>query len=510
MIFNFTLLFSGAYTRIFSQNRSFSLYCGMRFLTLLLMATGLFQSATSAGPNFLFIVADDLNCALGPYEDKAAVTPNLDRLAARGITYQNAYCQQAVCNPSRSSFLTGLRPDTVGVDDLRKYFRDTAPNGHQLITLPQHFKNHRYFCQNIGKMFHNMGDTKDRRSWSIDESFFEGTHSADTIFYNAVPDGEKPLYKSPVTEAYDVPDTAYRDGQIGNLAAAMLKEHATSSQPFFLAVGFWRPHLPFVAPKKYWDLYKENEIPMPASSGPPEDAPEIALYDSKEIKGYGLVPKDREFTEDEIRHYRHGYYASISFLDAQVGKILDALDESGKADETIVIFTSDHGFHIGEHAQWGKTSNFELDARVPLIISHPGKPSEHGKDSTALFELVDLYPTMADLGGIRENLPENLEGVSLAHTVADASAKGKEVALSQHQHPFYVKPKDWKSIGYSMRTDRYRYTEWRPIDGEGAFLGIELYDHREDPHETKNLAYLPEQAELVAKLKSQLATQLEK
>ncbi|MDF1813491.1 MAG: sulfatase [Verrucomicrobiales bacterium] len=461
--------------------------------------------AVQAGPNVLFIVADDLNCAIGPYGDEAAMTPNLDRLAGRGMTYLRAYCQQAVCNPSRSSFLTGLRPNTVGVDDLRKYFRDTAPDGDSLVTFPQHFKNHGYFCQDIGKIFHNMGDTKDRRSWSIDEVLFEGSHSDDTIYTNSLKFGEKKEYKSPVTESHNVPDTAYRDGQIANLAAAMLRDHSGSDQPFFLAVGFWRPHLPFVAPKKYWDLYDPAAIPLPAWPTPPEDAPEIALYDSKELLGYGLVPKDRSFTEEEIRHYRHGYYASISFMDAQIGEILDALEDSGMADDTVVVFTSDHGFHIGEHAQWGKTSNFELDARVPLIIADPGKKDGHGKESKALFELIDLYPTLADLAGINEDLPPTLEGKSLAQTVNDARAPGKDIALTQHQHPFYTRPSGWKAIGYSMRTDRWRYTEWHPVSGEGKLLGRELYDHEHDPDETRNLANVEEFSEVVAKLKTQLS-----
>ena len=233
--------------------RSLIIPCWVVHLTLL----GLSLNPVQSAPNILFIVADDLNCAIGPYGDSVAVTPNLDRLAARGLTFERAYCQQAVCNPSRSSFLTGLRPDTVGVDDLRKSFRDTAPNGKALITLPQFFKQRGYFCQNIGKMFHNMGETQDRQSWSIDEVLFKGTHAMDTVFSNT-PSKEERKFKAPVIEAHSVPDTAYRDGQIANLAAAMLRDHSSSDQPFFLAVGFWRPHLPFVAPKKYWDLYDRS------------------------------------------------------------------------------------------------------------------------------------------------------------------------------------------------------------------------------------------------------------
>ncbi|MFT5095595.1 MAG: iduronate 2-sulfatase [Porticoccaceae bacterium] len=470
------------------------------------MLTLLSQAACQAAPNVLFIVADDLNCAVRPYGDSVAVTPNLDRLAGRGLVFERAYCQQAVCNPSRSSFLTGLRPDTVGVDDLRKSFRETAPGGSTLVTLPEHFKNHGYFCQNIGKLFHNMGETQDRRSWSIDEVLFKGTHADDTVFANTAWQGGKRPYKAEVTEAHDVPDTAYRDGQIANLAAAMLRDHAGSKQPFFLAVGFWRPHLPFVAPKKYWDLYQPEKIPLPDPAEPPTDVPSIAMHESREIKGYGLTPKDRDFTEDEIRHFRHGYYASISFMDAQVGEILDALDESGQADDTIIVFTSDHGFHIGEHSLWGKTSNFELDARVPLIIASPNDEGGHGKSTESLAELVDLYPTLTGLAGIDDDLPGNLEGVSLAPIVVEPTASVKDAAFTQHQQPFYGSRQNWKAWGYSVRTARWRFTEWRTIS-DGSVIARELYDHEHDGRETKNLAASPSHRAIVTQLAERLSQQ---
>ncbi len=439
-------------------------------------------------PNVLFIVADDLNCAIGPYGDDVAITPNLDRLAERGLVFEKAYCQQAVCNPSRSSFLTGLRPNTVKVDDLRKGFRDTAPGGSTIITLPQHFKNHGYFCQNIGKIFHNMGETQDRRSWSIDEVLYKGTHAADTVYSNTPAAlRQVTVTKAPVTEALDVPDTVYRDGQIANLAAAVLRDHPADGQPWFLAVGFWRPHLPFVAPKKYWDRYHPDAISLPAPLAPPANVPAIAMHDSREIRGYGGTPSDRPFSTPETRHFRHGYYASISFLDAQIGEILDALDAGGHADDTIVVFTSDHGFHIGEQSLWGKTTNFELDARVPLIIADPAHPSGHGKTTTSIAELVDLYPTLASLAGIDGDLNKRLEGESLAAVVADPTVSVKDAAFTQHQHPFYGSPKNWVAWGYSIRTDDWRYTQWRAIDG-GEVIAQELYDHAGDPLETKNVA----------------------
>ena len=491
---------------MFSKEKTISISTILNWIRLTIISTAFLCSQLMGADNVIFIVADDLNCAIGPYQDKSAITPNLDKLAARGVVFDRAYCQQAVCNPSRSSFLTGLRPGKVGVDDLRKYFRSTAPNGDALITLPQHFKNHGYFCQNIGKMFHNMGETQDRRSWSIDEVLFKGTHAADTFFANQPwTFNQKPKYKSPVTEAHQVPDTVYRDGQIANLAVSTIKDHAESKskQPFFLAVGFWRPHLPFVAPKKYWDLYDPEALPLPTLSKSPDNAPTIALHNSREIKGYGKVPKDRSFTEAEIRHYRHGYYAAISFLDAQVGEILDALKVSGLEKKTIVVFTSDHGFHIGEHGLWGKTSNFELDARVPLIIADPELPAAHGKSTKSLAELIDLYPTLADLAGIGNELPENLDGVSLKPILIAPDASVKGAAFTRHQQPFYGNAKDWRAWGYSIRTERWRYTRWVSIKSQ-ELIAQELYDHDADPHETQNVAADPEFKEAIQALSRKL------
>ncbi len=489
-------------------------------LYLLLVAGGLgviCPLSLRAETNVLFIVADDLNCSLSPYGDTTAITPNLDRLASRGLLFNRAYCQQAVCNPSRSSFLTGLRPDKVGVDDLRKYFRDTAPNGAQRVTLPQHFKNHGYFCQDIGKIFHNMGETQDRISWSIDESFYKGTHADDTVFFNqpSLPGAGAPAFKAPVTEAFDVPDLHYRDGQITGLVTSVLKsladrasqakapQQASLSQPFFLAVGFWRPHLPFVAPKRYWDLYDPNAIPLPDPAGPPTDAPSIAIHDSREIRGYGHVPKDRAWTEDEVRHYRHGYYAAISFLDAQLGRILDALEAGGLADQTMIVFTSDHGFHIGEQSLWGKTSNFELDARVPLIIASPNHPGSHGKVSESLVELVDLFPTLAELADISHDTPADLDGVSLRPVLVDPASSVKDAALTQHQQPFYGGEKKWSHEGRSIRTQRWRYTQWESI-ADRTVTARELYDHQNDPKETRNLAGLADYQSTIAELANRL------
>lgn len=430
--------------------------------------------------NVLFIVADDLNCAIGPYGDPVAITPNLDRLAQRGVTFTRAYCQQSVCNPSRSSFLTGKYPDATGVDDLRKSFRTALPD---VITLPQAFLKAGYFTQCAGKIFHNMGETKDRQSWSVDEYLFEGTHAADTVFAQMPKGPNPPPYKSPVTEAPEMPDTVYRDGRITEYAVASLARMTERGKPFFLAVGYWRPHLPFVAPKPYWDLYDPDTIPAPEPATPPSLVPDIALHPNNEVHGYGLVPKDR-IPEDLQRHLRHGYYASISFLDAQVGALLDALAENGLEENTLVVFTSDHGFHIGERGLWAKTTNFELDTRVPLLIADPSQPAAHAARASTPAELVDLIPTLTELAGIPT--PPDQDGASLAPAVRDPGVTVKEHAFSQHHHPFYGKGKA-THLGYSVRSRDWRYTEWINLK-TGEVDERELYDHRRDPLETANVA----------------------
>jgi len=284
----------------------------------------------------------------------------------------------------------------------------------------------------------------------------------------------------------------------------MLRDRGDRQQPFFLAVGFWRPHLPFVAPQKYWDLYDPEAIPLPQPAAPPSGVPEIALHASREIKGYGLTPNDRPFREAEIRHYRHGYYASISFLDAQIGEILAALEANRLSDNTIVVFTSDHGFQIGEHGLWGKTSNFERDARVPLIIAAPDRSASHGQQTAALAELVDLFPTLADLAGFASDLPVDLEGVSLAPIVSDPHDRVQETAYSQHPHPFYGARRHWQAMGYSVRSPGWRYTEWRDLDS-GKITARELYDHRAGFQETVNLADRDRHQAQLRRLQTQLA-----
>jgi iduronate 2-sulfatase len=456
-----------------------------RFSVLLAGAVLLTASHSPAADklNVLFIAADDLRCDLRSYGHPLVKTPHLDRLAARGVQFDRAYCQQAVCNPSRASLLTGRRPDTLRIWDLPTHFRDVAPDA---VTLPQHFKNHGWFTQNIGKIFHNwihevQGDPA---SWSVPAEMHFANHNAD----KPVVDGAVPpnLASDPKCAMHDVPDEAYFDGRVAAKSVTALRELKAKGQPFFLAVGFWKPHSPFNAPKKYWDLYDRAQIPLPDPADWPQDAPRVAWHNSREI----LTDKQRELSTDAVREIRHGYLAAISYLDAQVGKVVDELDRLGLAERTVIVFWSDHGLHLGEHTLWAKTSNFENDARVPLIIAPP-RAKHAGAKTAALAELLDLYPTLIELCGLPP-VP-GLEGTSLMPVLNDPMKSVKRAAYSQHPRPAYYKGRP-ETMGVSARTERYRYTEWRDFQG-GEIVARELYDHLHDPLETRNVvAHPPDQA----------------
>jgi iduronate 2-sulfatase len=457
--------------------------------------------------NVLFIAADDLRTDLGCYGHPLVKTPNLDRLAARGMVFQSAYCQQALCNPSRASIMTGRRVDSLRVWDLRTHFRETMPD---VVTLPQHLMNHGYFTQNVGKIFHNwihqiQGDPQ---SWSVPAQMHFANHGSD------LPQSDHPLPPNLASdrkcECRDLPDEAYFDGRVAELAVQALRERAKAtqaqgSQPFFLAVGFWKPHSPFNAPKRYWDKYSPAEITAPENSQWPQDTPRIAWHNSREILGEGETA--RELSPEATREIRHGYLANISYLDAQVGKVLDELDRLKLTEKTIVVFWSDHGFHLGEHTLWAKTSNFELDARVPLIIAvpngnmsdkhkavtslverSPGPTSTHltsSMNSTdALVELLDLYPTLVELCGLEP--ASSCEGTSLVPILADPQAVVRQAALTQHPRPAYYIDRP-AAMGYSIRSSTHRYTEWRDWQS-GETVARELYDHRQDAAESVNLA----------------------
>lgn len=474
------------------------------FLRMLVSVLVLFMAAKSHAterPNVLLLVADDLRSELGCLGAAHVQSPHLDQLAARSRVFTRAYCQQAVCNPSRASFLTGLRPNTLKVWDLRRHFRQRFPN-HP--TLPQLFKDNGYQSRCIGKIFHNSEKLGDPVSWSQPAELHAGPHWSDTVA--ARRQGAQGKGQTPVFESFNVPDDDYWDGQVATRAAAALQQLAASEQPFFLAVGFWRPHLPFVAPVKDWRQYTASQVAMPKSHSAPVKGPPVALHDSRELKGYQGVPA---FPLDAAttRQLRHGYYASITFMDRQVGKLIEALDATSAANSTIIVFLSDHGFHLGEHGLWCKTSCYEWDARVPLMIATP-KLSKPGVASDAIVELVDLYPTLAALAGLpaEESVaPQAMEGLSLVPVLDDPEASVKEFAFTQHPRPAYSKAPA-PVMGISARSSRYRYTEWRNRT-TGELIGRELYDHRADPEETRNQAEAPKYAAEVKRLAAQLAPQ---
>lgn len=447
-----------------------------------------------ARPNVLFIAVDDLRPRLGCYGDALAITPHIDRLARRGVLFNRAYCQQAVCNPSRASVLTGRRPDATKVWNLSTHFREALPD---VVTLPQYFKENGYQARCVGKIYHDPAAAQDSISWSAPETLAVTGKAGPKYVLNSNLN-RKGSWKAAATERADVPDSAYVDGRVGNAALRVLRE--ISDRPFFLAVGLRRPHLPFSAPERYWAMYDGMEMPLPSNPDAPEDVPVLAMHPSNELRGYSDVPDEGPLDEATVRRLIQGYYASTTYIDAQIGRLLDELDTLGLSSNTIVVLWSDHGFHLGEHGLWTKTTNFELDTRVPLIISAPGA-YQSGVQTNALAELVDLYPTLADLAGL--GIPEGLEGISLKPVLENPERAWKKAAFSQFPRPWFYRNQP-EVMGYSVRTDRYRYTEWQDFK-TGEVQASELYDHREDPMEMKNVAAQAENASVVERLGAMLA-----
>ncbi len=429
-----------------------------------------------AQPNVLFIAVDDLRPQLGCYGDSVAITPNIDRLAKRGVVFNRAYCQQAVCAPSRASVLTGRRPDATKVWDLKTHFREALPD---VVTLPQYFRQHGYDARGIGKIYHDPRSAQDSVSWSAPEimAVTDDAGGKYVLDENLHATGS---WKAAAMECADVPDSAYVDGKVCNAAVKVIQELKDTT--FFLAVGFRRPHLPFSAPKWYWDLYQEDQLPLPSLDMAPEGAPEIALHNGVELRGYTDIPDIGPIDTQTVRKLRHGYYASITYIDALIGRLLDELERQNLLENTVIVLWSDHGFHLGELDLWCKTTNFELDTRVPLIISSPQRGGS-GAHSDALVELVDIYPTLADLAGLP--VPKGLEGISLAPLLDNPARSWKKAVFSQFPRPWMYTGEP-EVMGYSVRTAAYRYTEWRNVVS-GLVESVELYQYKPGSIEHKNL-----------------------
>jgi iduronate 2-sulfatase len=444
-------------------------------------------------PNVLLICVDDLKPLLGCYGDKLAKTPNIDRLAKRGVQFDAAYCNQAVCSPSRNSLMTGLRPQTIGIYDLPTNFRKAVPDA---VTVAQYFRANGYRTEAMGKIMHKgHGNVEDAASWTVPHWLPKASTYAlpeSTQVKRSGKNGDR----GTATENAAVADDFYGDGQLALHAVERLESAAQKpDEPFFIGVGFIRPHLPFIAPKKYWDLYSAADIPMPKVTTIPEGAPEYAGQFGGELRQYSDIPEKGDLDDDLTRRLIHGYYAATSYMDAQLGLVLDALDKSALADNTIIVLWGDHGWHLGDHRFWCKHTNYEQAARIPLIVAAPGKAA--GVKTSSLVETVDLYPTLAELAGLPA--PQGLDGVSFAKVVADPAAKTRDSIT-------HVYPRNGL-LGRAIRTARYRMVEWKKPGDSADSAEFELYDYETDPLETKNLA--KDKPEVLAELRGILAKQPE-
>ncbi|MBN2505792.1 MAG: sulfatase [Verrucomicrobia bacterium] len=456
--------------------------------------------------NVLFIAADDLRPQLGCYGDAIVKSPHLDRLAARGVVFNRAFCQQALCSPSRISLLTGRHPWTTRIYTIGPFLRETMPD---VVTLPQHFKDNGYFTRSLGKVYHVGID--DPASWSVPPWHSKkprygpvGTaavaqrRQALKATGNPIPQkgANAPFYAGPAFEAPAVADDDLLDGDTVREALVAMGERAgKGQQPFFLAVGFANPHVPWVAPKPYWDLYRPADLPLPENRYAPKHAPAFAATSGADFYWYGNVPKDRIITPDFGRECLHGYLAAISYVDAGVGRLLAGLDRLGLRERTVVVFWGDHGYYMGEHNWWGgKHNTYEGATRVPLIVSVPGLGSA-GQKTDALVEFVDIYPSLVELCGLPQPKDSvGLEGKSFVPLLKEPQRPWAKVAFSEY-------PKAGNR-GVAMRTDRYRYVEWRNRKGE--LVARELYDHQADPQENNNAAHDPAHAPLIERLARQL------
>ncbi|MCD0458025.1 sulfatase [Roseiconus lacunae] len=502
-------------------------------------------------PNVLFIAVDDLRPELGCYGSEIAITPHLDALASDGLLFARAYCQQAICRPSRASLMTGTRPETTGLFHNYVSLRELQPD---ILTMPEHFVAEGYETAYVGKIFHH-GDTDDDRSWSrksanwlkdierpkgpyrLPENVKLRQENFNAMFAKYGEAARRGLASGPAYESADVPDHAYVDGYNTRLAIKTMRQLADGEKPFFLGMGYHLPHLNWCAPKKYWDLYDPAEIPLSDQVDAPQGGAAMGLHASFELRTRSGIPKSGPIDRTLSRTLKHAYLASTSYVDAQIGLLLDSLEQSGLRQNTIIVVWGDHGWHLGDMGVWGKATNYEIATRVPLMIWTP-EMEVRGETTKALVELVDLFPTLCELVGIPK--PGHLEGHSFAPLLSDPHREWKKAAFSQYPNPAL---REWAAnplsqgmretwfgplieqveqriieqqgdrwdrdlfeqhlMGYTMRTDRYRLVVWRDHrDREAKPVFIELFDHHNDPQETNNIA--KRQPDLVQTLLRQL------
>ena len=467
------------------------------------------QASSQQRPNVVFFILDDLLPRLNCYGQTEMSTPNIDRLARNGMVFDNAYCQFAVCGPSRASFLSGLRPDTTRCFN-NNHLQLRKNVGPDLVTLPQHFKNNGYYTLAVGKVFHHSSAQpgEDPDSWSR-PSFHPGGKGYRHYFEKEALDdiakqraelkaGKRKRVRGMAFEAGDgISDDRYPDGLVVAQVKSRLDEIQAQGKPFFLAVGFQKPHIPYTCPKKYWDLYPEESIKL-ESTGLPENSNPYMAGGGNEFSSYSNIPKTGEYPESLQKNLIRGYKACVSFADAQLGRVMEALKERKMLDNTIIVMIGDNGYHFGDHATWGKMTNFERGTRVPMIVYAPGMKGV-GQHSQALVELVDLAPTLTELAGLPPHAA--FEGFSFKPLLDNPGLDWKDAVYSQYERNPQV-------MGYTVRTPQYRYVQWRkksPKEGTPpTVVAEELYDHAKDPSEMKNVAEDPAYAKIHAELKEKL------
>ncbi|MDQ8180302.1 sulfatase [Pelagicoccus sp. SDUM812005] len=528
----------------------------IRFSLVLSALVGIAATSQSVGaerPNVLFIAIDDLRPELGCYGSPVAISPHLDKLASEGLLFERAYCQQAICGPSRASVMAGARPDTIGVVENSAKLREASPD---ILTLSQHFIANGYEAVQVGKIYHNLDHSDREFSWSR-EPALDRLNLKKPYYPYALPENRAiqqknkkeleakygvgiartGLVQGPAYESADVEDYEYRDGYNALLAIETMKDmlEENPDKPFFLGMGFYKPHLDLIAPKKYWDLYDPADIKLAAQTEGPEGGAAMGLHASFEMRVRDGIPKEGDFDEDLARTLKHAYLACVSYIDAQIGLVIEALEEQGLRDNTIIIVWGDHGWHLGDMGVWCKATNYEVATRVPMMIWTPDMaPGSRGKTTDALVELVDMYPTLCELAGLP--LPDHLEGTSFKPLLKNPDQPWETAAFSQFPNPAL---REWAAnplskgmretffgplieevearviaqqgekwdrdlfendlMGYAMRTDRYRLVLWKDVKRpEAEPIDIELYDYQDGEMETKNIA--DENPELVAEL----------